>query len=357
MSSLDPVTGRPYAAVGRRLAAYLLDSAAVSLLFVLGMVLFLVGVGNESLVLIALALVLLLGAAGYGLLVLVGIATRGQSPGKKALGLVVLHQDTGRPIGFVPALLRQLVVGVLSVVNLVQLFLIGKHPRRQGWHDLVGRSVVLDERTAPAPAAASAGPSAAAATPSLATGALPPPPGAVIHPPAPAPSGGMIAPPPTVVPPPPPPPAPQPDPIPDQTRLSPLAPAPEPEGFPDATRVSPRSPAAAPQPVRPRWLLAGATAPERELSHLLLAGRDPDVSLVGGSVAWRLQDPELTVSKTHALFGLDDGAPWVEDWHSTNGVVLRRDGAETELPPHERTVLRGGDEVLLGDFAIQVRRA
>lgn len=339
MSGVDPVTGRPYASVGRRLAAYLVDALATLLLWAGSAGLVTVGVANDNQLVVALGLVVGLLALAYALAVLVGIARTGRSPGKKALGLVVLDQATGRPIGFLRALLRQLVLGVLGPVNLVQLLFIGKHQRRQGWHDNVGDSVVLDEKTGQRTAAPVTGP--ASALPSLATGPLPSPPGSLITPPPVAPlPGGLVPPPPGIVLPPPPP-----------------APSVEPPARTERRQPSPSAASAVPAPAATALRLTAASGVTMHLSGMVLAGRDPDTALVEGAVVWRLQDPELSVSKTHALFGTTDGAAWVEDWHSTNGVALRRGGQETELSPHERVPLQAGDELLLGDFVVRVDRA
>lgn len=331
---VDAVTGHPYASVGRRVTAYLLDGLATLMLWAGAAVLVPVGVAGENQLVLALGLILGLLALAYALAVLVGIARSGRSPAKKALGLVVLDQAGGRPIGFLRALLRQLVLGVLGPVNLVQLLLIGGQERRQGWHDRVGGSVVLDER-ADQQAVTPAAPGA----PSPATI---PPPGSLIGP-ASVPTGtpgGLIAPPPGIVPPPP-----------VTASSPPPVPAVEPPSF-----TVPRLPSAsAPVQAPPALRLVDPSGLTMHLSGTVLACRDPDTALVQGAVVWRLRDPELSVSKTHALFGTTDGAAWVEDWHSTNGVVLRRDGQESTLAPHERVPLQAGDEVLLGDFRVQVQ--
>ena len=91
------------------------------------------------------------------------------------------------------------------------------------------------------------------------------------------------------------------------------------------------------------------------IGHLLV-GRDPAGTLVGGASTWRLEDPGLSVSKTHALFGADADDLWIEDWHSTNGTHLHRAGEVTRLSPHDRTDLRVGDRIELGDVSVSVTK-
>jgi hypothetical protein len=82
-----------------------------------------------------------------------------------------------------------------------------------------------------------------------------------------------------------------------------------------------------------------------EVSAPTVVGRDP----VGanGEVAVALDDPTMSLSKTHARLvpGL---APTVEDLHSTNGVSIVRDGASLAVAPGQPAALRPGDEVVCG---------
>jgi uncharacterized RDD family membrane protein YckC len=69
----------------------------------------------------------------------------GQTPGKRALGIVVVDATRGTPIGYERALLRT-VVRLLAVVpfglGLLPLLRRTSGPRR-GWHDRAARSVVV----------------------------------------------------------------------------------------------------------------------------------------------------------------------------------------------------------------------
>ena len=53
--------------------------------------------------------------------------------------------------------------------------------------------------------------------------------------------------------------------------------------------------------------------------------------------------------------GTDGDALWVEDWNSTNGVLVRRGDTEIEASAGEKTFLEMGDIILLGDFEVKVR--
>lgn len=82
---------------------------------------------------------------------MIGLA--GISPGKAALGLRVVDRETGGPIGFVRAFVRQLVLGLaglpvfgLGVGMLAWTAVMDSSGLRRGWHDQVGGSAVVDVR-------------------------------------------------------------------------------------------------------------------------------------------------------------------------------------------------------------------
>jgi hypothetical protein len=102
------------------------------------------------------------------------------------------------------------------------------------------------------------------------------------------------------------------------------------------------------------WRLTTPTGEVVVVDGPLLVGRDPNPELAPDATTWVLNDPELTVSKTHALLGLEDGVAWVEDWNSTNGVALRRGVAELVLEPRARTPLRDGDVIEFGTYKVSV---
>jgi hypothetical protein len=80
--------------------------------------------------------------------------------------------------------------------------------------------------------------------------------------------------------------------------------------------------------------------------------RWPDAEL------YPVSDPEQSVSKSHAVFDVVDGAIRVTDLGSTNGLaVVAADGTERVGAAHERLVLLDGDTVELGSFAVRIDRS
>jgi uncharacterized RDD family membrane protein YckC len=71
---------------------------------------------------------------------------RGQTPGKKALGIRVVDQTTGRPIGFGRAVGRMFARYLSSqVVYLGYLWMLWDD-NQQTWHDKIVRSIVVKDR-------------------------------------------------------------------------------------------------------------------------------------------------------------------------------------------------------------------
>ncbi|KAA1374682.1 RDD family protein [Aeromicrobium fastidiosum] len=368
MSTTQTTVGpTDYATIGQRVGAYLLDGAIVAVLLVVTGLL----AGGVSL---GAGLVGYLGIFVYGIVVLSSTATKGYSPGKKIVGLRLVDADTLRPIGWGRAIARGLVLSAISgftcgIGLLVDALVANGHPRRQGWHDLAVRSVVVlaeaVDRPAPAaPVAAAEGvlpvtlPPVATATPPAVAAphrpSVPPvakvPPvhvGPPVPPVLPASVPGVVSAPPVMVSPPPgvaPPPvvAPAPAAVPTPA----LSPAPVDESTRLATRHSPAT---------VTWSLAPSIGSPLVLAGATVVGRDPESALVPGSSAWSVDDPERTVSKTHAVVGVEAGHPWIEDWNSTNGVLVRRGAEAIDVKTGERTTLEADDVVLLGDFELTVR--
>lgn len=77
-------------------------------------------------------------------------------------------------------------------------------------------------------------------------------------------------------------------------------------------------------------------------------GRNPTPTAEGDRLV-AVDDPDSTVSKTHARFEHSRGATWITDGGSTNGTeVLSADGGAVPLAPGVRTLLEEGDRVRLG---------
>lgn len=76
----------------------------------------------------------------------------------------------------------------------------------------------------------------------------------------------------------------------------------------------------------------------------------PDAGTLG------LEDPERSVSKTHALLEVDGGTLLVTDLASTNGVSLGIDESTARLAPRAPTPVPDGAVLALGSLALRVRR-
>ena len=77
-------------------------------------------------------------------------------------------------------------------------------------------------------------------------------------------------------------------------------------------------------------------------------GRNPAATTEGDRLV-SVDDPESTVSKTHARLEHSRGATWITDGGSTNGTeILSDEGVATPLAAGHRTLLGEGDRVRLG---------
>lgn len=90
----------------------------------------------------------------------------------------------------------------------------------------------------------------------------------------------------------------------------------------------------------------------------ILIGRDPTAhSDWPGAQLLPVNDPNNSLSKTHAVIASDAGGLWVADLNSTNGVVaIRTDGTEIELEGDQRVNVDAGWDIELGDLIIQVEK-
>lgn len=132
------------------------------------------------------------------------------------------------------------------------------------------------------------------------------------------------------------------------------------------TRTAPSAPFApavtappAPAPVRAPVPPPVAAAPRIVLSSGAevvvdgtgVIGRDPSATPGDYRQRIALDDPRHLLSRGHLEFGSHgDGAVWVSDLHSTNGVFIRRGGGDPQrLAPGTRVALAPGDVVQFGD--------
>lgn len=342
----------PLASISRRVQAYLIDVAiAVVISIVAALIGWLVGGSATGAwrVLAVLGVAAILGFA-WALVYTAMQGGRG-SLGQRARGIRLVRASDASPIGFGLALLRNVVWGLAAQI-VVGYFtpLMDSMGRRQGWHDKAVGSVVVEARdTADAVPEKPAPPVAEPVAP---TGPvvphapiLPPPLGSEAGRPS-APSSMPSSLPPTALPVEPVQRAgvishvpgvtvdPVPAPVADAAEPAPADPAPvEPapaNAVPDAT-VSLVWDDGSAQPVHGRTLV----------------GRNPAAET--GAALAPVRDDTLSLSKTHFEVGLDAGEAWILDRHSTNGVVLERDGDTRRLTAGERTTLRPGDVLRFGD--------
>ncbi|MET4780457.1 RDD family protein [Glaciihabitans sp. UYNi722] len=77
---------------------------------------------------------------------------------------------------------------------------------------------------------------------------------------------------------------------------------------------------------------------------------EPPLSLIS------IGDPSFSISKTHAVVGVDDNGVWIEDRNSSNGTsVVGADGVEAEVLPGTRAHAPWGSSIMLGHRRFDVR--
>ncbi len=313
-----------------------------------------------------------------GLVLAVVTGLTGSSPGRAGLGLRVVDQGTGMPIGIGAAVVRSAILGVatlptfgLGVATLAWMVAMDPGRQRRGWHDHVADSVVVDIRemalhevedtqvsshivnlTAMRLVPAPVGPDVAEPTPIPSPLPAARPRTASPDPDAPAPtqdrprtgSGG---------------------PIPHSSR--PLEAAPPTPAAPaaPAASVSPPTPDSGRTSVRPspadsslRWRVVFDTGESLLVAGLGLVGRGPQArpgEPVRHLVA--LASTDMSLSKIHGQFHLaPDGGLVVMDRGSTNGSVLVRQGISRDLLPGKPATVLAGDQVRFGDRVMTVAR-
>lgn len=303
----------------------------------------------------------------------------GKTPGKMALGLRVVSDDSGaagRPIGVGKAFVRQALLGLCTIPTLgigtatfAWVAAMDDRGRRQGWHDRRAGSVVVDvrppavveaEEEAPAPrrivnlttmrlkqAEATPEPAERPQTPAAPTQSAAQAEAQAAPTLVPAPIARQA--PPAPVPPTPTPPAPPAPPAP------PVASAVQAVAQP----APPPPPVPAPQPAATaRWRVTFDTGQSFVVEGLAIVGRGPEPR-PGEEVAHRvaLSSSDMSLSKTHAQFQIAaDGTLVVMDRGSTNGTTLIRQGAARALGARRPAALVDGDKVKFGDRTMDVVR-
>jgi hypothetical protein len=140
----------------------------------------------------------------------------------------------------------------------------------------------------------------------------------------------------------------------------PVVPGAPPSPPPAAAASTPdsRQPKHVDAPTDPQWNLTLHDGSVVHVSGSLLLGRDParldawpDAGLL------KINDPEKTVSKTHAAIDASGKGLVVVDLDSTNGVtVVDPSGFSTDFEPGQRGDVAPGSTVRLGQYRILVQR-
>ncbi|MER7797359.1 RDD family protein [Microbacterium sp. NPDC096154] len=414
-----PLPGRP-ARLGRRAAAYAIDIAipvlGVAVLVLIGALL-VDAVGPVVGILFAL----LAWALGIGWW-FVWTAMQGGphgSIGMRLMQLRLVRLETGAPLGFGGAFIRNLIWGLAGsiIVGYFSVFF-DKSGRRQGWHDLVAHAFMTDVRgeagegasssvpagghapAAPPVPVSPVNPAYGAATIAGAPGLpampprppLPPQPAAGAVTPATGPSdpgtnatGVPSSVPPAFVPP-----------APPVAPAPPAAPSfaqpPAAAGddaliafVPGITQDPPSGPVAPPAPPatsdldedtvlvrpepepepdiedtrivapKPSAMLEWDDGSRHSVLRRTLFGRNPAAEEGVDTVAVR--DETLSLSKTHFEIDVTVEGAFVTDRHSTNGVTVVRAGQRIEAKPGERILLEQDDALEIGERIVTVKTA
>lgn len=265
------------AGVGQRLLAFLVDTVCVAV--VSGVVLAL----SHSAVLAGLA------AAELVVGIVVWEARTGRTFGNVLLGLRSARQETPYAPGLARGVPRALVLAAGHLVAGVGQWLVvgsvsfDRGGRGQGWHDHVGRAVVVDVRGPRAPLPA---------------------------------SGGATV------------------------------------GTPATTSARPVAVA-----VPASYLVTLDSGQAMTVGGPGLVGRAPQV--VPGERCDHViavDDPERSLSRTHARFGIDRAGFWVADAGSGNGtVVVLPSGQSVPVAPEQRVPVPSGSTVRIGDRSFTVQ--
>lgn len=146
----------------------------------------------------------------------------------------------------------------------------------------------------------------------------------------------------------------------DSPYAAPVVPtaAPEAPATAETPVVAAAAPPATPTPssARPGWTLVLADGREVAVTGTLLVGRNPAAfDAWPGAVLLPVDDTTHSVSKTHAVFELDDSGLWVHDLNSTNGVWVVHGEDVTEVSPGRRVGVHSGSTVELGDYVLSAR--
>jgi uncharacterized RDD family membrane protein YckC len=302
-----------YAAVGARFGAMLIDGVIGTAFTIPGYVALFgsiaagSGGGANTSVMFLLA-----SSFVYPIIYVRRVGSRGQSWGHQACGVRVVDATTGGPIGAWRAFGRVIVRGLGAIPCYLGLMWAVWEPRKRGWHDLACNTVVVPAHLP----FVFAGPASR--------------------------GGSPFAPPP-----------PRPLPPPRFDQASPVAPSPS--VFAAAVSPFAESAPAPAQVVRHRLEVVFDSGRREVLDGTVIIGRDPAPSAMDrGAALISIDDPTMSVSKTHMAIGLDGDMPWIEDRNSTNGVLLTTRGETLRIVPGKRVRVGVGASVRFGDRTVTV---
>jgi len=154
--------------IGRRVGAYAIDAAILGVIGVVALVIVVLVVQGElvaalteprPIALWTIPVLMIPGVVGLAIaLAYSAMQGAGGSVGQRAVGIRLVHADTGAPLGFWRAVWRNIVWGAACAI-IVGYFtpLFGAAPQRRGWHDLASGAVMTERGAAgAAPTAAPA---------------------------------------------------------------------------------------------------------------------------------------------------------------------------------------------------------
>ncbi|GAA3659456.1 FHA domain-containing protein [Microbacterium marinilacus] len=347
-----PAAGYPPAGMGKRMLAYVIDLAIV---LVVAAAVFAL---TRSVVLTAVV------AFEVVVAFVIWEGHAGATPGLLALGIRTVRAGTPVTVGVIRLLPRQLMFGASHLLGLGQFLLLGTaagdmRGRQQAWHDLISDAQVIDVRAirraessgAPGRVADLSAyiPPVTAAAPAAASPAV----GDVMSRRAAA-QQTPLAPPAA--------PAAVAQPIPQATPepTPPRAPSPQPEAPSASADRGVEAATVAPPLVQPAAALLafrledGQIVPIDRAGYIGRSPRAPE-GAPRDSLLVTVPDPDRSMSRTHARFGVSAGTLWFEDLGSGNGSMLRlADGRSGPLTPHQRITVQPGMRIFLGDRTVEV---
>jgi hypothetical protein len=108
-----------------------------------------------------------------------------------------------------------------------------------------------------------------------------------------------------------------------------------------------------------RWTLVLPDGAVLSIDGVTVVGRNPSpIPSAPDADAVALDDPERSLSKTHALLAPSEGVLAITDLHSTNGVaVVDASGATTVAEPGVALAATDGAVLVLGRYRVTLRAA